>query len=719
MSKKDPLIGRQVRINDDASTLTGKPLPEAGKVGTITGKTPSGKQYQVRCNNSEWILNLPMAEFTILPQSGEDSQPADTATAGPRSTLHLSALVPSRTNRHIADDTDLRDLAASIKAYGVLQPILVRKLPGERLQDTFEDEATRHATHEIVAGERRWCAAKIAGLRHIPVLERDLDGSTALVMQLLENLQRQDLNPIDEALGIHRLIEEHGYTREQAADALRKSRTHVFEAQRILQLCPEAIAAIRAGTLNRSVALLVAQRPTQALQVEFTKRVLTSGPDGTPLSYRSAKDLAQRNYMTDLSQAPFQLSDAVLVPKAGACTSCPKRTGASPELWDKGSADVCTDTACFADKKEAHYERLTLEAKARGQTIITGREAREIMPTEGISPSGYILLDKPRKNPETGVTEAPLRQVLGQDVPAAKVVLIESPSGAMIEAMTVRTASEALQQAKGASTKPASTKAPTKYELETDYETRWRRAAVERVIAGLDVATMPDRLPYGVAHRLITNEAGDASMNARQCILGGTGDLAIMTAAANAAAGSLQDQMRLLLKLAAASDMYPAIGKALTEAPQITALADLASVDIAAIQAEVQAEMKAEAAERAAAAKPASADKAKPVLKSKGKAGTEPKTTKADATAAIAEALQAAESQSTDTPDSCTEDTLYREARHIVITEGKASISHLQRTLRIGYNATARLLKRMEEEGMVSVMSADGTRALVQQGLRE
>ena len=88
----------------------------------------------------------------------------------------------------------------------MLQPILVRRLPAERLQDTFEDEATRHATHEIIAGERRFAAARIAGLRNVPVLVKDADNATAVVMQLIENLHRNDLNPLDEARGIQLLI---------------------------------------------------------------------------------------------------------------------------------------------------------------------------------------------------------------------------------------------------------------------------------------------------------------------------------------------------------------------------------------------------------------------------------------------------------------------------------------------------------------------------------
>ncbi|RYF73356.1 MAG: ParB/RepB/Spo0J family partition protein, partial [Comamonadaceae bacterium] len=391
-----------------------------------------------------------MDSFELLQSDASEAGPgtapaiATPAVVVGSPTLALDHIVPSKTNRKVFDPEAMQLLAASIKAYGILQPLLVRPLPPERLQETFADPETRHATHEIIAGERRWRAARIAGLAAVPYLERAAGGAIPQVMQLLENIQREDLKPLDEARGIEALVHEHGYTREQVAEALGRSRTHVFESQRLLDLCPDAIAALQSGTLTRSVALVVAQRPTAALQAEFTKRVLTTGPDGGPLSYRSAKDLAARSYQTDLAAAPFALDDAALCAKAGACSQCPKRTGATPELFDKNHADVCTDVACFGAKKEAHYEQLASNAREKGRKVITGKEARELMPTEGVAPTGYMLLDKPARK---GETES-LRSLVGAEVSPDKVVLIESPSGAMVEAVPTRTAGAALE-AKG------------------------------------------------------------------------------------------------------------------------------------------------------------------------------------------------------------------------------------------------------------------------------
>lgn len=632
-SKKDPLIGRIVRIHDDARDgKKNKPHPYAGESGRIIGKPPGGRSYWVQCGPSQ--VSVPMDAFEVLGVTA--------TTATEESTLPLTALAPSRTNRPVVEDEALHDMAATMKLYGVLQPLLVRKLPPERLQDTFESLETRKATHEIIAGERRWAAARIAGLRSVPVLHKDADAPAALTMQLIENLHREGLNPLDEARGIQRLIEEHNMSHEAVGEALRKGRSHVYETLRLMELPADAQAALRAGTLKRSVALLVAQRPTPALQQEFLKKVLTSGPEGGPLSYRSAKDLAQRQYMTDLAHAPFSLADANLLPQAGACTTCPKRTGANPELWDKAGTDVCTDTACFADKKEAHHDRLKSEAQAKGRKIITGREAREIMPTDNATPAGYLLLDKPKK----GQSE-PMRQVLGQDVPQSSVVLIETPSGGLVEAVAVRAAGDALK-AKAASSKgDQKSTEPTKDELEAEYQRRWRRAAITHVIETLKNETPFDaELPALVAKHYILAEAREADEALVRSIFElpeRYTDAELERAASQAAEASPRAAIIALMMLAATVDAEPLFDRPADEAKYLDAVAQAAGVDISRFKLAAQEEMKAEAAERAAQAG-GPTDKAKPVLKHKGKGKTPDgpaKASPAEVMASIAQAMQA------------------------------------------------------------------------------
>lgn len=626
---KDPLIQREVVISLEAPGKGGKPHPQAGQRGKVIGKTPGGRQYQIAVGDS--LVNLPMDAFEVLHAEREDSADAG-ATVHP--TLPITQIAPSRTNRRVIEDDALHDMAATMKLYGVLQPLLLRRLPAERLQDTFEDEATRRATHEIIAGERRYRAAQIAGLRAVPYIERDADNMHALLMQLIENLHRSDLTPLQEALGVQRLTLDHGLSIDGAAEALHKSRTHVFESLRLLTLCPEATAALAARTLTRSVALLVAQRPTEAIQTEYTKRVLTGGPDGGPMSYRSALDLARRSYMLKLDQAPFALDDATLCPSAGACSVCPKHTGASPELWDKNDADVCTDTACFAEKKDAHFERMKAQAQQRGQQIITGRQARDIMPSENGAPRGYLLLDKPSQG-----SSAPVRQVLGQDVPAASVVLIEAPSGNLVEAVATHTASAAVKvkgerqaAAKAQAEPPAE---PTREALKREYEMRWRERAAEATIDGLlrlppaDLDHIPSRAALLIL-KLLSESVPTQHLNRMFQIDGkdSRADLDLQSAMEDLAEQDLPAQIQYMLMMACAHDLHHTVN------PLFEEMADLSGADLDTIQSEVQDEMKAEAATRAGKAAPT--DKATPKLK-KGKA------TAAEASRAIADAMAAAE----------------------------------------------------------------------------
>lgn len=125
--------------------------------------------------------------------------------------------------RSYMDDAALQTLADSIKAQGIMQPILVRQLADER--------------YEIIAGERRWRASQIAGLAEVPVLVREIADEAALAMALIENIQRENLNPLEEALGIKRLIDEFSMTHEKAAEAVGRSRVAVSNLLRLLTLC--------------------------------------------------------------------------------------------------------------------------------------------------------------------------------------------------------------------------------------------------------------------------------------------------------------------------------------------------------------------------------------------------------------------------------------------------------------------------------------------------
>lgn len=145
------------------------------------------------------------------------------------------------------DDASLAELSASIKAQGIMQPIVVRK--------------TGSGKHEIIAGERRFRAAQLAGLVEVPVIVKDVDDKTALTLALIENLQRQDLNAIEEAHGLQRLIAEFSFTHEQAAEAVGKSRSAVSNLLRLLELAAPVQDRVIAGTLEMGHARALATLP--------------------------------------------------------------------------------------------------------------------------------------------------------------------------------------------------------------------------------------------------------------------------------------------------------------------------------------------------------------------------------------------------------------------------------------------------------------------------
>ncbi len=161
----------------------------------------------------------------------------------------LSQIEPNRDQpRKDFDEQALNELAESIKEHGLLQPILVRSKPS--------------GGYEIIAGERRWRASRIAGLRTVPVVIKEMDEKEAAEVALIENLQREDLNPVEEAMGYRSLMVSYGLTQEQVAERMGKSRSAVANALRILDLTPNETEALKAGKISagHARALLGAEK---------------------------------------------------------------------------------------------------------------------------------------------------------------------------------------------------------------------------------------------------------------------------------------------------------------------------------------------------------------------------------------------------------------------------------------------------------------------------
>ena len=158
----------------------------------------------------------------LLASDNEDAQSTDALR-----TLNVAQLQPGKYQpRSYMDDAALQTLADSIKSQGIMQPILVRQINSASAADKYE----------IIAGERRWRASQIAGIDTVPVLVREIADESALAMALIENIQRENLNPLEEAQGVRRLIDEFAMTHEKAAEAVGRSRTAVSNLLRLLTL---------------------------------------------------------------------------------------------------------------------------------------------------------------------------------------------------------------------------------------------------------------------------------------------------------------------------------------------------------------------------------------------------------------------------------------------------------------------------------------------------
>jgi ParB family chromosome partitioning protein len=203
-----------------------------------------------------------LSEPAAAPSVAADSRvPIEHITRNPRN--------PRRT----FDEAELQDLANSVRQHGIVQPVVVRTLGNDR--------------YEIIAGERRWRAAQLAGFSDIPVIIRDVDDRTALEIAIVENVQRSDLNPLEEAMGYELLIADHGYSQNDLGEIIGKSRSHVANSLRLLKLPEPVRDMLSSGTLSagHARALIPTSDPTT-----LARAIVSKG-----LSVRDTEKLAQND----------------------------------------------------------------------------------------------------------------------------------------------------------------------------------------------------------------------------------------------------------------------------------------------------------------------------------------------------------------------------------------------------------------------------------------
>ena len=246
----------------------------------------------------------------LLGSDGETSNQPDPGTP---SSLPVTQLQAGKYQpRTRMDEGSLAELAASIKTQGIMQPVLVRPVG--------KDGST--IKYEIIAGERRFRAAQLAGLEQLPVLVRDVDDQAAAAMALIENIQREDLNPLEEAQGIHRLISDFNFTHEQAANAVGRSRSAVSNLLRLMNLAAPVQTMLMAGDIDmgHARALLAVDAASQItlanqvvarrLSVRETEKLVTrtmeeqANPPAARLKEKSG----------DIARLEEELSDKLATP---------------------------------------------------------------------------------------------------------------------------------------------------------------------------------------------------------------------------------------------------------------------------------------------------------------------------------------------------------------------------------------------------------------------
>jgi ParB/RepB/Spo0J family partition protein len=255
----------------------------------------------------------------------------------------------------------LEDLAASIRKHGVLQPILIRPV-GKRF--------------EIVAGERRYRASKIAGVDKVPCRIKDMSDGEALEVQVIENLQREDVHPLEEAQGYAELLKLPGYDVAAIADKIGRSQTYVRGRLAMLDGIDDVRAAFAAESITASHMRIICKLQPEK-QAEALENCFESYGDKRLLPVSDLRDWIASEMGMDLERAPFQLLDADLVEAAGACVTCPKSSCVDGKLFgDQSGDDLCYDKVCYETKVAATIARhvadgLVQISRAWGSEVLT------------------------------------------------------------------------------------------------------------------------------------------------------------------------------------------------------------------------------------------------------------------------------------------------------------------------------------------------------------
>lgn len=447
-AKKPSLVGKTVKVHQDLLDLKSKPHPFAGMYVDLISKTgkayiaagPEDKTAVLHDGDFEVAAAAELVEGSIIPTAGV--QHLDI----PLDQIQESPFNPRKSFSH----DGLVELAETIQLVGVMQPILVRPMPAA-------DGCAPY--FEIVFGHRRFRASKYAyssPTATIPAMVRELTDAQSARLQAIENLQREDLDPIEEAQGYADLVKTPGLNALDIGTEIGKSRTYVYNQIKLLKLCEIGKRLVRCKVLKTELAIEVARLTTEDLQLEALKWI-TNHADislqaseawaGSPpehfqmLSYRKGCDMIEQRFRRHLKDALFGRSIMFLVADRPDCNSCEERAGNMPELKTTGDrADICTNPGCFELKTQAHIAQIAEDARQLPGKVIDATEAT----AQGLccmwdnsleDDAPYIQLDED-SNWRVNIEADTVRQALGKKLKPADVVRIVHPkTGFLIEAV--------------------------------------------------------------------------------------------------------------------------------------------------------------------------------------------------------------------------------------------------------------------------------------------
>ncbi len=372
------------------------------------------------------------------------------------------------------DAAKLEELAASIVAQGVLQPLVLRR--GSR------------AELELVFGHRRLEAAKKAGRAAVPCVIRAYTDEEVRDARLIENNAREDVHPLDQAAEYAEALRR-GHSPQAIAEKLGQTVRYVLQRLALNELCSAGQLALEQGFISLDVAVLIARLPGEAIQNEALRRVSADqahAGEGVML-LEHAREEIETGVMLDLSAAPFELDDADLVPAAGPCTTCRKRTGNQAELFaDATKGDLCIDPPCHRSKLDALYKLRVKQAKADGVAVVPTKNAQQVLDgAYGFGTGELVRLDG---RAQIGLRDVPVRSLLGKELPP--ITITQDPKTGLTVEMVPRAALQvALKKAekKKPAADPQRADAKAKREREAErMQAEVRRRVMLELVAGME-----------------------------------------------------------------------------------------------------------------------------------------------------------------------------------------------------------------------------------------